>query len=164
MRIFAYGVVLAGAGFMAAATLMAGDEPSSKTAPESLEVSTVGIIKARRSAMMMSGANMAAIKGAIDRSDDPKTLVFATTSLVAWSNALPAMFPAGSNIPPSAARPEIWSDRDGFDAAAKQYSSDAAQLRDYAKTGDKENFSAQWTKLRSNCAACHDKYKVSRQP
>ena len=55
--------------------------------------------------------------GVIDRAEDPKSATFATSALVAWSKALPGLFPAGSTTPGSKAKPEIWIDKDGFKAA-----------------------------------------------
>lgn len=123
------------------------------------QMSAEQIVSARRAGMMLSGSNMGAIKGAIDRAEDPKTMTFAANALVAWSKALPGLFPAGSQTAQSKAKAEIWSDRAGFDGVAKSFTDDALLLRDYAKAGDAASFATQWTKLRSNCAACHDKYK-----
>lgn len=137
----------------------AGHTDSEQTA-KPVQLTPAAIVNARRAAMMLSGANMAGIKGAIDRGDDPKTAAFAATALAAWADALPGMFPAGSSATGSKAKSEVWSDIAGFSAIAKGFAVDAAQLRDYARAGNKEAFAAQWTKVRSNCAACHDKYKL----
>jgi cytochrome c556 len=159
MKTTVYTLIIAGFGFLAAAS--SADDKTIKSKSEAIQILPEGVIKARRSAMMMSGANMAAIKAAIDRKDDPRTIAFAATSITAWANALPGMFPVGSNVAPSKARAELWSDRAGFEAAAKQFAEDAALLRDFARAGDTPNLESQWTKLRANCAGCHDKFKVA---
>jgi cytochrome c556 len=128
--------------------------------PKAVKVPSAALVDARRAAMMLSGADMAAMKGVIDRGEDPKTAIFAASALSAWAAALPGLFPTGSVSTASKAKPDIWSDRAGFEAVAQSLAADAGQLRDYARANDKAAFAAQWTRVRSNCQACHDKYKL----
>jgi cytochrome c556 len=148
------------AGLLGCAGLAASEDAKPAAGEAAIGLSAQQIVSTRRAGMMLSGANMAAIKGVIDRAEDPKSATFATSALVAWSKALPGLFPAGSTTPGSKAKPEIWADRAGFEAAAKAFADDAIILRDFAKAGDAANFATQWAKLRSNCQACHDKYQA----
>jgi cytochrome c556 len=96
----------------------------------------------------------------VDGGADPKTQVFAARGLVRWANTLPTMFPEGSRVGNTRARPEIWSNRPDFDAKAAAYATAAQQLVDAAQTGDKAAFTTQWTGLRETCNACHTPYRA----
>jgi cytochrome c556 len=118
-----------------------------------------GVVKGRQAGMRMSGAIMAGIKGAIDRGDDVKTQVFAARALTSWANALPGMFPEGSNIAPTEAMPTVWTDGAGFKAKADAYAAATTKLGAAAQAGDKAAFAAAWAEVRGTCGACHDAYK-----
>lgn len=118
-----------------------------------------GVVKGRQAGMRMSGAIMASIKGAIDRGDDVKTQAFAARSLAGWANAVPGMFPEGSNIAPTEAMPAIWTDWAGFKGKADAYVAATAKLVAATQSGDKAAFAAAWGEVRTTCGACHDAYK-----
>lgn len=123
----------------------------------------VDVIKGRQGAMMLSGVAMASIKGAIDAGQPPASQRFATRSLSRWAHAVPGMFPEGSGLEagvPTNAKPEIWSDRAGFEARAADYATAADRLAELATGDDAEAFAAQWTAVRATCQACHDAYKA----
>lgn len=117
------------------------------------------IVKARRASMMMSGGNLAAMKSAAEGNGDLALLVPGARSLAGWAAVLPSMFPEGTNVPPSNAKAEIWSDRPGFEAAARAYGEAAQRLAQTAQSGDRAAFLAAWTEVRGSCGACHDAYK-----
>ena len=117
------------------------------------------IVEARRAAYMMSGANMAAMKRAIDAGEDVRPLTFAARSLAGWALALPGMFPKGSDVAPSVALPAVWSDRAGFEAKAADYAAAADRLAKLAAANDKQGFAEQWAVVRKSCADCHAGYK-----
>ena len=82
------------------------------------------IIQGRQGGMALSGAAMGSIKAAIDAGQAPSTQRFSTRALSRWAHAVPGLFPEGSG--PEAgvqtnARPEIWTDRAGFEAKAADY-------------------------------------------
>ena len=119
------------------------------------------IVAARQSAYIMSGGSFAAMKVAADAGADVKQLAFPARSLARWARTLPTMVPAGTNLPNSHARPEIWSDRAGFEARAAAYADAARLLAEAANSGDRAAFLTQWAATRTTCGACHDSYKVS---
>src|SRR5687768_13158176 len=83
-----------------------------------------GIIKGRQAAMMLSGVAMGAMKSAMDAGQPPASQRFNSRALARWSHAVPGMFPAGSGPEtgvPTNAKPEVWSDRAGFEARAADY-------------------------------------------
>lgn len=127
------------------------------------QASAADVIKGRQGAMMLSGVAMGSIKGAIDAGQPLASQRFATRSLSRWAHAVPGMFPAGSG--PEAgvrtnARPEIWTDRAGFEARAADYAAAADRLAELAGGEDAAAFGAQWTAVRATCQACHDSYKA----
>jgi cytochrome c556 len=119
------------------------------------------IVAARQSAYILSGGSFAAMKAAADAGADVKQLVFPARSLARWARTLPSLFPTGTNLPTSHARPEIWTDRAGFEARAAAYADAARLLAEAAQSGDRAAFLAQWTATRATCGACHDSYKSS---
>lgn len=153
-------MTLAACMTLAAASASSGNSDYAiVTVTELNDIQATDIVAARHAAMMMSGANLAAMKGIIDRGEDVKTGSFAAAGLAAWARAIPGMFPAGSKTPGSKAKAEIWTDWSTFNAIATQFADDAEQLRVLAKAGDAAGFAAQWAKTRENCAACHDRFK-----
>jgi cytochrome c556 len=134
-------------------------EAKPKVAPKAgVSMSAADIIAGRKAGMLMSASSIGAMKAAIDRGDDPKSLTFAVTGLAAWAKAASGQFPKGSEG--GEAKAAIWTDAAGFKAAADQYAADTAALLEAAKSGDKAQFTESWGKVRGNCAACHGKYKV----
>jgi cytochrome c556 len=117
------------------------------------------IVEARRAAFFLSGGSFAQMKATADAGGDVKGLVFPARTLARWARTLPSMFPAGSAVPPSKAKAEIWSDRAGFEAAAAAYAEAAGRLAEAAQAGDRAAFVARWTEVRGACGACHDAYR-----
>ena len=118
-----------------------------------------GIVKGRQAGMRMSGAVMGSIKGALDRGDDVKTLVFPAKSLAGWAGSIPGMFPEGSNVAPTEAQPAVWSDPAGFAAKAAAYQAAATKMADAAAAGDKAGVAAAFAEVRASCSDCHSDYK-----
>jgi cytochrome c556 len=142
---------------LAASAMLLATAAASASGPA--PASPADIVKGRQAAMMMSGAMLGGIKGAIDRGDDVKTQAFAARSIAAWAAAIPGMFPAGTDIAGSGALPTVWSDAPGFAAKAADYQAAATRLADAAKAGDKQAFAAAFGEVRASCGGCHDPYK-----
>jgi len=68
-------------------------------------------------------------------------------------------FPAGTETGDTKARPEIWSNRAGFDAAADTYVAAFDKLLVIAKAGDTAGFATQWATATGTCGACHRDFK-----
>ena len=121
------------------------------------------VVKGRQAAMMLSGVAMASIKGAIDAGQPLAGQRFNTRALSRWAHAVPGMFPAGSGAEagvPTNAKPEVWSDRAGFEARAADYAAAADRLAELSAGEDAAAFGAQWIAVRQTCQACHDAYKA----
>lgn len=117
------------------------------------------LISARQAAFEMSGATFGSIKATIDAGGDVTKLAYPAKALTHWAQALPGLFPPGSDGGATKAAPTVWSDRAGFVKAAASYEAAATKLGDLAKAGDKAGVAAQWTVLRGTCTACHDTYR-----
>lgn len=121
------------------------------------------IVRGRQAAMMLSGATLGGMKTASDAGHAPSTQRFGARALSRWAHALPGMFPEGSDAAgagvPSNAKPEVWSDRAGFEAKAAQFAAAADRLAELSEGEDAAAFSAQWTAVRAGCQSCHEGYK-----
>ena len=69
------------------------------------------------------------------------------------------VFPEGTDTPDDRALPEVWSDREGFEAAAAAYRDAAKNLAETAATGDREASNAAFMAMAGTCHACHEKYR-----
>lgn len=75
-------------------------------------------------------------------------------------SALPyAGFVDGSDKGDTKAKPEIWSERDKFNAAASKMQDEMAKLNAAAKTGDIAVIKAAVGGVGQACKACHDTYR-----
>ncbi len=70
----------------------------------------------------------------------------------------PSLFPAGSDTGETLAQPAIWTDMDGFKAAAAQLSSDASAAANTVSTLD-DLAAALVSTISIDCANCHAKYR-----
>ena len=121
------------------------------------------LVEARQAAMMLSGVAVGSIKAAIDAGQAPASQRFATRALARWAHATPGMFPAGSGAEAGVrtnAKPEVWTDRAGFEARAAEYAAAADRLAELAAGEDAAAFSDQGAVVRATCQSCHDGYKA----
>ena len=144
---------------LAASALVFVSVAASASGGGALGANPVDIVKGRQAGMRMSGGLMGGMKGVIDRGDDVKSQAFAARGLASWAAAIPGMFPAGTDVPPSGALPSVWTDAPGFAAKAATYQAAATKLADAAAAGDKAAFAAAFEEVRGTCKGCHDPYK-----
>ena len=129
---------------------------------QSARTPAADIVEARQAAMMLSGVAVNSIKAAIDAGQPIASQRFPTRALARWAHAVPGAFPAGSGAEAgvrTTAKPEIWSDRAGFEARAADYAAAADRLAELAAGDDAAAFSAQLAVVRASCQSCHDAYK-----
>ena len=113
---------------------------------------------AREAKMGQGARTMGALKQAADSGGDLAALAPRIEWLISWSQELPTLFPAGSDVG-SDAKPEIWSDRAGFEAAAARFQTAARGLAAPAAAGDRAAFLTAFAAARASCGGCHDNYK-----
>ena len=68
------------------------------------------------------------------------------------------LFPPGSDTGETKARPEVWSDRPGFEQAMKDAQAAAVAL---SAVKEEAAFRPALGALGQSCKACHDKYRMS---
>jgi cytochrome c556 len=113
----------------------------------------------RQTNMGQGGAALAAMKQAADAGGDMAALAPRIEWLTHWSEELPTLFPEGSDLAASGARPEVWSDRAGFEAAAGRFQTAVRGLAAPAAAGDRAAFLTAWAAVHAACSGCHDSYK-----
>jgi cytochrome c556 len=126
--------------------------PAAPTTPEQF-------VAQRQAKMARGGGALAAMKQAVDSGGELTALAPRIEWLTHWSQELPTMFPEGSDLAVSDARPEVWSDRAGFQQAAERFRTAVGALAAPAAAGDRPAFLAAWTAVRAGCGGCHDNYK-----
>ena len=63
----------------------------------------------------------------------------------------------------SRAKPEIWSDRDGFEAAAQRLIDESKKLASVAAGGDESAMKKQFAATGKSCKGCHDDYRAKKK-
>ena len=133
---------------------------SAQTAPP---LSADTMIAARQAGYELLAANMAALKVVVDQGQDPKGYDSEIKAIVNWGHTIPVLFPTGTEQGHNtAAKPEIWSDRAGFEKAAGNLVAASEKLEQVAASGDKDAFKAQYAALGMTCGACHRVYRVNK--
>ena len=122
----------------------------------------VQIVAVRRAAMMMSGATLGTLRAQAN-AEDLKRAAFPARGLAEWAKAIPSMFPAGTDVPPTEALPALWSDRAGFAASAQMFGDATASLAQAAAANDKAAYAAALERVGKGCSGCHDKYRKEQQ-
>lgn len=124
------------------------------------------VVAGRKAAFSLSAVTVSTIKTGIDANAPLQSQGFAVGALKKWSHALPGMFPAGTSVADmpgaTAAKPEIWTDRAGFEAKAADYAAAVDHLSELAQAGDVEGFNAQFAVVRTSCGSCHSVYRVEQ--
>jgi cytochrome c556 len=70
-------------------------------------------------------------------------------------------FPQGSGSgAETEAKPEIWTDMDGFKSKMDDFVTQSKQLATIAKSGDEAKMKEQFKSTAGTCKACHDGYRV----
>ena len=69
-------------------------------------------------------------------------------------------FPAGSDKKPSKASPKIWSDFEGFTAAAQLNWKATISLAKAARIGDRDSVVTAFKETAESCKSCHQTYRL----
>jgi cytochrome c556 len=140
--------------FFAAALLMLGSVPGFAATPDE-------IIATRQANQKRVGDITTAMKKAIEAGAPASSQVDAATELSDRTHRLRGYFPAGTETGGNTkARPEIWTDRAGFEKAATNYEEAFDKLLVIAKSGDTAAFNAQFAAAGGTCGACHRNYRA----
>ncbi|NEX61422.1 c-type cytochrome [Noviherbaspirillum galbum] len=118
-------------------------------------------VKYRQSAFSILGTHTGRV-GAVVKGDKPydKAAVEADVAVMETMSKLPwSAFPAGSDLPNSKAKPEIWKEQDKFKAAAEKMQGEVSKLSTAAKSGDLNAIKTAFGAVGQSCKACHDNYR-----
>jgi cytochrome c556 len=110
----------------------------------------------------LNGAFRAANEQLRAETPDKVAIAAGAAKMKALAADLPSWFPKGSGPEAgvkTAAKAEIWTDAEGFDAAATRLQVETTKLSDLAAAGDLDGIKAQVRATDAACKACHDKYR-----
>ena len=117
------------------------------------------LIDYRQQAMKAAAGHLRAAKGvAVEGVRLPGHLEAHAHALAALPPLIPAMFPRGSGGGESDAKPELWSDWDGFLKAAESYGEAAEAFQRAAAVGGKAAGEAYY-RVQEACKGCHKRYR-----
>ncbi|HEY0028946.1 MAG TPA: cytochrome c [Allosphingosinicella sp.] len=151
------GAALALALTGCAATTNTAEAPAPPTIHGAGPAETVA---ARQATFNLTAATFGSMRAAVESGADLKSLTFGARGLNRWATALPGMFPAGTDLPASAALPTVWTDRPGFEARAAAFQAATADLLAAATANNKPAFAAAVKTTGAACGACHSTYRA----
>jgi len=122
---------------------------------------------AARKGLMQQNGSMMGIAVAMAKGERPydEALAAATMEILAYDlEQFPTLFPESSmegGDPPTRAKPEIWQDKDGFEAAAANLV-EAADAAAAAAAEGQEAFASALGPVGQACGDCHETYRGPR--
>ena len=133
---------------------------SSLAMAQGLSMKPDDIIAARQGGMALTGGLADAMKAGVQSGADVKPYATGAEAMAKWGKQYPALYPDGTQTGhDTKAKPEVWSDRAGFEKADAAFVSAAEKLTEAAKSGDKAAFAAAFTTTTQSCGGCHRNYK-----
>jgi cytochrome c556 len=123
-------------------------------------------IEARQKAMKQNAEHMKAINAYVESGQgEPAAVAEHAKAIAEVAKVIPSVFPEGSSLADNhgiktAAKPEIWTNRAEFEAAAATLGEKANALAEAAAGGDKAAITAAFQDVGKNgCGACHSKFR-----
>ncbi len=117
-------------------------------------------IKYRRAVMKSQGGHMGAaaeiVRGKVDFAAD---LGYHAQALEASVRTITKLFPDGSDLGDTRAKPEIWKRRADFDKAAQNTERAAAAFLTAVKSNDKAAIGKNFGALADACKGCHQDFR-----
>lgn len=147
-------LLLAGALLTSAVAIYA--KPVAKPAAPS----PAELITARQAGMDLSVSTLAMLSNASANGVPLKNLGFPAGGLAKWATVLPTLFSDNTKGSASRAKPNVWTDRAGFQAKAQAYIDATKALSAAAAADDKAAFDAALASTKASCKGCHDTYQA----
>ncbi len=138
-------LLLGAVALLASAGLARADAPTS--------------VELRQTGLDLVNGSFGGIRAVVAAKGDVKTLESPAKAIARFAALMPGLFPKGSDAG-TKAKPEIWSDMDGFVKAAAGLGAASTKLAELAKAGDAEGVEAQVKLVGAACAACHNAYRA----
>jgi cytochrome c556 len=146
-------------GLLAGAALAADPPPPAAATPAGQA------LLARQAHFREQSAGFKAIGDELKKDAPDRAAIAANvTKIKGTAEALPSWFPKGSGPETglkTAARAEIWTDAEGFDAAATVLQAETVKLEQLAMAGDLDAIKTQYRAVGAACGACHAKYRAA---
>jgi cytochrome c556 len=125
------------------------------------QTATQDIIVTRQAGFDLQQGSVDALVAALKANIDIKPFAKTAAGIHSWAAQIPLAFPPGSDKGhDTKAKPEIWTDRAGFEKDASDLAIAADKLTDVIKTGDAAAVADQMKVLGGACVACHRAYRV----
>ena len=119
-----------------------------------------GIIKYRKNVMKTNAGHMGAIMDILKNHLPLEThVVDHARSINQNSKMILSMFPKGSDIGDTKAKPSIWKNWSKFETVSKAFVSESAKLVKVAESGDMKSFAKQVRVTGKTCGGCHRHFK-----
>ena len=119
-----------------------------------------GIVKERMDHFKASQDNLKEIRAHI-RNENYASIIPLANNIASWSAKMSDYFPVGSDITPSEASPKIWSDFEGFKAAAQLNWKATISLAEAAKRSDRDSVIIAFKETAKSCKSCHETYRLN---
>ena len=147
----AFGALAAMIAFTTVTTVGAADEPAN-------------VIKYRQKVMSGISAHIGSIAAVLSGEVSYTGHVAAhARAMHDASLMIDDIFPAGSGVGETRAKPEIWQNRAKFEAATKAFQAASKELARIAETGDMAAVGAQLNKVGEACGGCHKPFRKKKQ-
>ena len=126
----------------------------------SVSADSEGLIKYRKNVMKSTRSHMGAIADIL-KNRLPLQAHFADHAKSIYQNSKMtlSMFPKGSDLGDTKAKPLIWKNWSKFEAATKAFVRESAKLVKVAESGDMKAFAKQVRATGKTCGGCHKHFK-----
>lgn len=125
--------------------------------------SPADVIKTRQQGLKDLGAAFKEVRDQLKGAADMAKIKAAAATIKSKSDVMANWFPKGTGPEvgvKTGAKPEIWSDADGFKAAMAKFVDEAGKFAQTADGGDSKAVMGAMRTLGQSCGGCHDKYRV----
>jgi len=121
-------------------------------------------VEYRQSAFTLIGNHMGRIKAQIDSGKPSLEVIRSSAALIETLKTLPfeAFVEGSADVADSAAKPEIWTEREKFDKRAKEMQEKAGLLNAAARSGDMGAIRTAFGDTGKACKNCHEDYKKKK--
>jgi len=118
-------------------------------------------LEERQNLMKRQNADAKALKAAVEAKDYAAVEVKAK-DLISTSDKIFALFPKGSDSGKTRAKPEIWTNSEGFAKNAKALNKSATELAAAAKAGNDAEVNVKLKELGAVCVSCHKEFRAAK--
>ncbi|WP_198409128.1 cytochrome c [Magnetospira sp. QH-2] len=134
-------------------------------AAQAVDPDPVGLFVGRVQAMKSMKQAMATIGGAVSKGEtaEPAMFSYPVKMLNMASKRIAHVFPDGSQHPESKAKPDVWSDRAGFEKAAADAVTAAGALQAVVDSGDGSKMPEAFNGMYKACKTCHETYRIDKK-